>query len=146
MMLALAKTYPEYRDSRVAQSLVARPPTRTYGKGYQDVADRVPKIDDTRADLDWAPPVAMDEAAAPHLRCLPRRRGGGEGARRLSLLDAAGAEGRRGHAARARARAWPALVELFRRHDVLATFLFSVGPDHTGRAVRRVFRRGFSAR
>src|SRR5581483_7687751 len=24
-----------------------------------------------------------------------------------------------------------------------ATFLFSVGPDHTGRAIKRVFRRGF---
>ena len=24
-----------------------------------------------------------------------------------------------------------------------ATFLFSLGPDHTGRAIKRVFRRGF---
>jgi len=37
----------------------------------------------------------------------------------------------------------PALVELLRRHGVQATFLFSLGPDHTGRAIRRVFRRGF---
>jgi undecaprenyl phosphate-alpha-L-ara4FN deformylase len=37
----------------------------------------------------------------------------------------------------------PALVELLCRHDVRATFLFSLGPDHTGRAIRRVFRRGF---
>jgi peptidoglycan/xylan/chitin deacetylase (PgdA/CDA1 family) len=37
----------------------------------------------------------------------------------------------------------PALVELFREHGVSATFLFSVGPDHTGRAIKRVFRRGF---
>ena len=37
----------------------------------------------------------------------------------------------------------PGLVELFRKHDVRATFLFSVGPDHTGRAIKRVFRRGF---
>jgi len=37
----------------------------------------------------------------------------------------------------------PALVELFRRHGVQATFLFSMGPDHTGRAIRRVLRRGF---
>ena len=37
----------------------------------------------------------------------------------------------------------PALVELFRKHDVTATFLFSVGPDHTGRAIRRAFRPGF---
>jgi peptidoglycan/xylan/chitin deacetylase (PgdA/CDA1 family) len=37
----------------------------------------------------------------------------------------------------------PALVRLLGRYDVKATFLFSVGPDHTGRALRRVFRPGF---
>src|ERR1700686_3599760 len=37
----------------------------------------------------------------------------------------------------------PALVELLRRHKAGATFLFSVGPDHTGRAIKRVFRPGF---
>lgn len=37
----------------------------------------------------------------------------------------------------------PALVELFRRFDADATFLFSLGPDHTGRAIRRVLRPGF---
>ncbi len=35
------------------------------------------------------------------------------------------------------------LVELFQRHQTDATFLFSLGPDHTGWAIRRVFRRGF---
>ena len=37
----------------------------------------------------------------------------------------------------------PRLLELFAELDVRATFLFSLGPDHTGRALRRVFRRGF---
>ncbi|HXL83480.1 MAG TPA: 4-deoxy-4-formamido-L-arabinose-phosphoundecaprenol deformylase, partial [Casimicrobiaceae bacterium] len=37
----------------------------------------------------------------------------------------------------------PTLVELLRRHKAGATFLFSVGPDHTGRAIKRVFRPGF---
>ncbi len=37
----------------------------------------------------------------------------------------------------------PRLVEILRRHDVTATFLFSLGPDHTGRAIKRVFRPGF---
>jgi peptidoglycan/xylan/chitin deacetylase (PgdA/CDA1 family) len=37
----------------------------------------------------------------------------------------------------------PRLTEILRRHDAGATFLFSVGPDHTGRAIRRVFRPGF---
>ena len=37
----------------------------------------------------------------------------------------------------------PRLVELFKRHGAGATFLFSLGPDHTGRAVRRAFKPGF---
>jgi peptidoglycan/xylan/chitin deacetylase (PgdA/CDA1 family) len=37
----------------------------------------------------------------------------------------------------------PRLVELLKRHGAGATFLFSLGPDHTGRAIKRVFRRGF---
>lgn len=37
----------------------------------------------------------------------------------------------------------PALLRLLDRYGVRATFLFSLGPDHTGRALRRVFRRGF---
>jgi len=37
----------------------------------------------------------------------------------------------------------PRLAGLFERLGVRATFLFSLGPDHTGRAVRRAFRRGF---
>ena len=37
----------------------------------------------------------------------------------------------------------PRLVEILRRFEARATFLFSVGPDHTGRALKRVFRPGF---
>jgi peptidoglycan/xylan/chitin deacetylase (PgdA/CDA1 family) len=37
----------------------------------------------------------------------------------------------------------PRLVELLRRHEAGATFLWSLGPDHTGRAIKRVFRPGF---
>ena len=37
----------------------------------------------------------------------------------------------------------PRLLEMLRRHDAGATFLFSVGPDHTGRAIRRALRPGF---
>src|SRR5271169_6122263 len=38
----------------------------------------------------------------------------------------------------------PRLAELLKQHGVDATFYFSVGPDHTGRALRRVFRKGFA--
>lgn len=37
----------------------------------------------------------------------------------------------------------PRLMEALKRHGAQATFFFSLGPDHTGRAIRRVFRRGF---
>ncbi len=37
----------------------------------------------------------------------------------------------------------PRLVDALRRHNAQATFFFSLGPDHTGRAIKRVFRRGF---
>lgn len=37
----------------------------------------------------------------------------------------------------------PRLTELLKKHGAGATFLFSLGPDHTGRAITRVFRRGF---
>jgi undecaprenyl phosphate-alpha-L-ara4FN deformylase len=37
----------------------------------------------------------------------------------------------------------PRLARALRSRGAGATFLFSLGPDHTGRAIRRVFRRGF---
>ena len=37
----------------------------------------------------------------------------------------------------------PALCKLLRKHDVPATFLFSLGPDNTGKALSRIFRKGF---
>ncbi|WP_295456103.1 polysaccharide deacetylase family protein [uncultured Thiodictyon sp.] len=40
----------------------------------------------------------------------------------------------------------PRLLQLFDEFQVRATFLFSLGPDHTGRALWRVFRPGFLAK
>ena len=37
----------------------------------------------------------------------------------------------------------PRLVETLQCHNAQATFFFSLGPDHTGRAIKRVFRPGF---
>ncbi len=37
----------------------------------------------------------------------------------------------------------PRLVEILQRQGVPATFLFSLGPDNTGKAIRRIFRPGF---
>jgi undecaprenyl phosphate-alpha-L-ara4FN deformylase len=38
----------------------------------------------------------------------------------------------------------PRLTEVLKKHGAGATFLFSLGPDHTGRAIRRAFRPGFA--
>ena len=38
----------------------------------------------------------------------------------------------------------PRLAALLEKHEADATFYFSVGPDNTGRALRRVFRKGFA--
>ena len=62
MMLALAAEYPEYRDNAAKVSLVETSSGDYYGAGYQDVRNRVPKIDNTMTDLDWAPRVAMPDA------------------------------------------------------------------------------------
>jgi nucleoside-diphosphate-sugar epimerase len=45
MMLDLAKSYPEYRDNAAKVKLVEVTSGDYYGKGYQDVQNRVPKID-----------------------------------------------------------------------------------------------------
>ena len=37
----------------------------------------------------------------------------------------------------------PALLAMLERHGAGATFLFSLGPDHTGRAIKRALRPGF---
>jgi nucleoside-diphosphate-sugar epimerase len=62
MMLDLAATYPEYADHAAQVRLLETNAGAYYGKGYQDVQKRVPKIDNTRDDLDWAPQIDMRSA------------------------------------------------------------------------------------
>jgi len=62
MMLDLAKTYPEYRDNAAKVKLIDVTSGDYYGKGYQDVQNRVPKIDNTMSELGWAPSVDMKTA------------------------------------------------------------------------------------
>ena len=40
----------------------------------------------------------------------------------------------------------PALLDLFRKRGIRASFFFSMGPDNSGKAIRRIFRRGFLAK
>ena len=62
MMLDMARRYPEYRASAEKVTVVETTSGEYYGKGYQDVQNRVPKIANTMADLDWAPKVTMPDA------------------------------------------------------------------------------------
>jgi len=64
MMLDLALKYPEYRESAARVKLIETTAAEYYGKGYQDVQNRVPRIANTCADLDWKPEVTMAEALA----------------------------------------------------------------------------------
>jgi nucleoside-diphosphate-sugar epimerase len=61
-MLRVAATYAEYRTNAAKVRLVDISATEYYGTGYQDVENRVPKIDNTRSELDWTPRVTMQQA------------------------------------------------------------------------------------
>jgi nucleoside-diphosphate-sugar epimerase len=63
-MLELAQSYPEYAASAANVRLVDTTAETYYGKGYQDVQNRVPKIANTCADLGWKPVVGMEDALA----------------------------------------------------------------------------------
>jgi nucleoside-diphosphate-sugar epimerase len=61
-MLALSAEYPEYRDNAKKVKLIDTTAGAYYGKGYQDVSNRVPKIANTKSELGWEPKVAMRDA------------------------------------------------------------------------------------
>ena len=62
MMLDLAAEYPEYRDTAKQVKLVETSSGAYYGTGYQDVQNRVPKIENTVSELGWKPQVSMRDA------------------------------------------------------------------------------------
>jgi nucleoside-diphosphate-sugar epimerase len=62
MMLTLAAEYPEYAATAQQVKLIETTSEAYYGKGYQDVQNRVPKITNTMQELDWAPQFKMADA------------------------------------------------------------------------------------
>jgi nucleoside-diphosphate-sugar epimerase len=62
MMLKLAAEYPEYADGAKKVKIVETSSGAYYGAGYQDVQNRVPKIENTMTDLSWAPTTTMADA------------------------------------------------------------------------------------
>jgi nucleoside-diphosphate-sugar epimerase len=61
-MLKMAANYPEYSRFSEKVKLIDVPSEQYYGKGYQDVLQRVPNIDAARRDFDWEPRIPFDEA------------------------------------------------------------------------------------
>ncbi|WP_374624805.1 bifunctional UDP-4-keto-pentose/UDP-xylose synthase [Pandoraea sp.] len=62
MMLKLAAEFPEYAETAKKVQLVETSSGAYYGTGYQDVQNRVPKIENTMQELGWAPTTSMDDA------------------------------------------------------------------------------------
>jgi nucleoside-diphosphate-sugar epimerase len=62
LMIETALVYPEYRQQARKVRLKLTTADKYYGTGYQDMQNRVPRIDSTRRDLGWRPRVNMREA------------------------------------------------------------------------------------
>ena len=62
MMIDLALEYPEYETQAKRVKMVEISSGAYYGAGYQDVQNRVPKIENTCQELGWKPKVAMPQA------------------------------------------------------------------------------------
>ena len=62
MMVELAREFPEYEPAARKVRLRRTSAERYYGRGYQDMQNRVPKIDNTKRDLKWRPRVGMRDA------------------------------------------------------------------------------------
>jgi nucleoside-diphosphate-sugar epimerase len=62
MMLELAAEYPEYASGAAKVQIAETSSGAYYGAGYQDVQNRVPKIENTQQDLGWTPTTTMADA------------------------------------------------------------------------------------
>jgi len=62
MMLKLALSYPEYAKQAAKVRIIKTTSDKYYGKGYQDMQNRVPHITNTSRDLNWRPKVGMEQA------------------------------------------------------------------------------------
>ncbi|HEX6827380.1 MAG TPA: bifunctional UDP-4-keto-pentose/UDP-xylose synthase [Burkholderiales bacterium] len=62
LMIGTARRYPEYEVSARKVKLKVVSSDAYYGKGYQDMQNRVPRIANTCRDLAWKPKVGMKKA------------------------------------------------------------------------------------
>ncbi len=63
-MLKMALEYPEYKVSARKVKIVGTTAGAYYGRGYQDVQNRVPKITNTKRDLKWRPRISLEDSLA----------------------------------------------------------------------------------
>ncbi len=61
-MLSMAAQYPEFARGAARCRIVETSASDFYGAGYQDVQDRLPKIDATMKELDWRPAITMEDS------------------------------------------------------------------------------------
>ena len=61
-MVKLALEYPEYRTAARKVKIIDVTADKYYGSGYQDMKNRVPKINSTKRDLRWRPKVGLRKA------------------------------------------------------------------------------------
>ncbi len=62
LMLDIAREFPEYQPGAEQVKLINVSANTYYGKGYQDIQTRVPWIENTQKELDWAPHMTLREA------------------------------------------------------------------------------------
>ena len=60
MMLEIARSIPEYAEAASSCTIEDTSALAFYGKGYQDVQNRLPRIEETCNELDWRPLVDMN--------------------------------------------------------------------------------------
>ena len=73
--LKLAHDYPEYQAAARKVRIVKTTADRYYGRGYQDVQNRVPRIDNTMRELGWRPRHDFDEGLRATVRWYLDHRG-----------------------------------------------------------------------
>jgi nucleoside-diphosphate-sugar epimerase len=61
MMIRLAARYPEWKERACEVQVVDVSAEIYYGEGYQDMLNRRPLIDSTRAALGWSPVIGMEQ-------------------------------------------------------------------------------------
>ncbi|HLO26593.1 MAG TPA: bifunctional UDP-4-keto-pentose/UDP-xylose synthase [Geobacteraceae bacterium] len=61
-LIALVREYPEYREKADACRIVEVTSDSYYGKGYQDMLNRVPSVKNAEERLGWKPVTGIDEA------------------------------------------------------------------------------------